>query len=215
MMAGSATEYNSGGLTSSATVNARWANYYADHGNTIDDTLLDKLARAFRKCHFQAPLEPGKIFTDDTFANFRLYSNDNNIGEIEKMARKADDRFANFRLYSNDNNIGEIEKMARKADDRLGADLGKYMGRTMYKGIPWVYVDILDTADTDTYGTNPIFGVNHDQFYPVVLRGEYFRINKPMSKVGQHNVLTVYVDLSYAYLCENRRQAGFLLTEIA
>ena len=66
-------------------------------------------------------------------------------------------------------------------------------------------------AATTLRGTDPIYGVNHDWFYPVVLRGEYFRINEPITKVGQHNVLTVYVDLTYQYICENRRMAGFLV----
>jgi hypothetical protein len=183
---GAGTTYNSGTIASSSTSNPRWANYWDDHEGNVDDTLLDKLSRAFRKCHFQAPLEPGKIFSDESFTNFRLYSNDNVIGEMEKIARLS--------------------------DDKIGPDLGKYQGRTVFKGIPFVYVDVLDTANTYVYGTDPIFGVDHNQFYPVVLRGEYFRINKPMSQVGQHNVLTVYVDLSYAYICENRRQAGFLIS---
>lgn len=182
---GSATPYNVGGLASTALVNSRWANYYADHQGVIDDTLLALLRRAFRKTYFQAPLEPTKIFEDTAYGNYRLYSNDNVIGAMEELALKS--------------------------DDRVGPDLGKYAGRTMFKGIPFVYVDILDTANTNTYGTDPIFGIDHNQFYPAVLRGEYFRINKPMNKVGQHNVLTVYLDLTYAYLCEDRRRAGFLI----
>jgi hypothetical protein len=184
---GSQTTYNAGGIASSASSNPRWANYYADHQGNLDDTCLTLLRRAFRQTYFQAPLEPAKIFEDTEYGNYRLYSNDNVIGTFEELAMKS--------------------------DDRVGPDLGKYAGKTMFKGIPFVYVDILDTADTDTYGTDPIFGVDHNQFYPVVLKGEYFRVNKPMSKVGQHNVLTVYVDLSYAYICEDRRRAGFLVNE--
>jgi len=183
--ASSETAYNVGGIPCTASVNSRWANYYADHDNVLGSNLLTLLRRAFRKCGFQAPLEPTRVFEDNEFGNFRLYSNDAVIGDIEATATKS--------------------------DDRLGADIGKYAGRTLFKGIPFVYVDILDTALQHIRGTNPVYGVNHDVFYPVVLGGEYFRINKPMNKVGQHNVFTVYVDLSYAYICENRQFAGFLL----
>jgi hypothetical protein len=186
---GSGTAYNAGGIYAASGTNDRWANFYADHANTIDDSLLTLLRRAFRKTYFQAPLEPKKIFEDTEYGNYRLYSNDSVIGTLEEIALKS--------------------------DDRVGPDLGKYQGATMFKGIPFVYVDILDTANTSTYNTNPIFGVDHNQFYPVVLQGEYFRINKPMSKVGQHNVLTVYVDLTYAYICEDRRRAGFLINHQA
>jgi len=184
---GSQTTYNVGNIASASGTNDRWASYWADHNGNIDQSLLTMLSRAFRKCGFQAPLEPGKIFQYNTFGNFRLYSNDNVIGTLETLARNS--------------------------DDRVGYDLGKYCGHTMYKGIPFVYVDILDTADTDTIMTDPIFGVNHDVFYPVVLKGEYFRIDKPRLNSAQPGVLTGYVDLTYAYICENRRQAGFLIAQ--
>ena len=75
-----------------------------------------------------------------------------------------------------------------------------------------IEVDVLDTPKQYVYGAYPIYGVNHSHFYPVCLDGENFRVNEPMSKVGQHNVLTVYVDLSYAYICDNRRTGGFLIS---
>ena len=176
-----------GGLSCSSTVNPRWASYYGDHQGNLDDRLLRKLARAFRKTKFQSPM-------------------------FAKQAIDPESGFSNFRLYTNDSVITEVDEIARKSDDRLGADLGKYAGSTIYKGIPFKYVDVLDTELTYVRGADPIYGVNHNHFYPVCLNGENFRINKPMSKVGQHNVLTVYVDLSYAYICDNRRVGGFLLS---
>lgn len=178
---------NTGNVTSSATTNPRWANFYSDHQGNLDDRLLKRLARAFRKTKFQSPM----------FAS---------------QAIDPESSFSNFRLYTNDAVIAEVEEIARKSDDRLGADLGKYAGSTIYKGIPFKYVDVLDTELTFVRGANPIYGVNHNHFYPVCLDGENFRVNKPMSKVGQHNVVTVYVDLSYAYICDNRRVGGFLIS---
>ena len=177
-----------GGLACSSTTNPRWASYYADHQGFLDDRLLKILARAFRKTKFQSPM-------------------------FAKQAIDPESGFSNFRLYTNDAVLTEIDEIARKSDDRLGHDLGKYAGSTIYKGIPFKYVDVLDTELTYVRGANPIYGVNHNHFYPVCLNGENFRINKPMSKVGQHNVLTVYVDLSYAYICDNRRVGGFLTSD--
>jgi hypothetical protein len=156
--ADSASLFNPG--TVSAVDNARWANYYEDHENKLDSSLLKRLRRSFRKTKFQS----------------------------------------------------ELEEIALHSDDKVGADLGKYAGSTIFKGIPFMYVDVLDTAKQYVYGSQPIFGVNHSHFYPVCLDGENFRVNDPMSKVGQHNVLTVYVDLSYAYICDNRRTGGFLIS---
>lgn len=176
-----------GGLACSATQNPRWANYYEDHGGNLDTTLLKRLRRAFRKTKFQSPM----------FAK-------------QTIDPKSD--FSKFRLYTNSAVLDELEEIALKSDDKVGADLGKYAGATIFKGIPFMYVDSLDTAKQYVYGANPIYGVNHNHFKAYCLSGEYFRVNKPMSKVGQHNVLTVYIDLSYAYLCDNRRTAGFLIS---
>lgn len=185
---GVATTFSVGGIAASATANPRWANYQEDHNAVINDTLLKRLARSFRKTKFQSPM----------FAS-------------QSIDPKSS--FSNFRMYTNSAVLDAIEELARKSDDRLGADLGKYAGATIFKGIPFRYVDILDTAQTYTYGKDPIFGINHSHFYPVVLDGEVFKVNDPMSKVGQHNVLTVYIDLTYAYICDNRRTGGFLISE--
>lgn len=176
-----------GNIACSATSNPRWANYYEDHGGKLDSTLLKRMRRSFRKTKFQSPM-------------------------FAKQAIEPNSGFSNFRLYTNSAVLDELEEIALKSDDRVGADLGKYAGSTIFKGIPFVYVDVLDTAKQYVYGANPIYGVNHNHFYPVVLDGEYFRVNDPMSKVGQHNVLTVYIDLSYAYICDNRRTGGFLIS---
>jgi hypothetical protein len=174
-----------GNIACSSTANPRWANYYEDHGGKIDSTLLKRLGRAFRKTKFQSPM-------------------------FAKQAIDPNSGFSNFRLYTNNAVLDGMEEIARLSDDAVGYDLGKYAGSTIYKGIPFIYVDVLDTAKQYVYGKDPIFGVNHGHFYPCVLNGENFRVSPPMTKVGNHNTLTVYIDLSYAYICDNRRTAGFL-----
>lgn len=177
--------YNAGGLSCSATTNPRWANYYEDHGGKLDDTLLKRLRRSFRKTKFQAP----------------MYAN---------QAIDPKSGFSKFRFYTNGTVLDALESFALKSDDSIGADLGKYAGAVIFKGVPFIYTDILDSAKQYVYGDDPIVGVNHEHFYPVCLKGEYFKVSDPMTKVGQHNVLTVYIDLTYAYICKNRRHAGFL-----
>lgn len=177
-----------GGLACSSTTNARWANWYANHSNNLDDSLLKILRRSFRKTKFQTPV-------------------------LAKMAIDPESGFNNFRLYTNSAVLDEIEELAHKSDDKIGYDLGKYAGNVIFKGIPFMYVDSLDTELTYVYGKNPIFGVNHQHFYPIVLSGENFTWSKPMTQVGQNLVLTVYLDLSYAYVCDNRRAGGFLISQ--
>lgn len=192
--AAAASTFYPGQVTCSSTVNNRWASYYADHQNKLDDTLLKKLRRAIRLTKFQTPM-------------------------IAKQAIDPESGFSKFRLYTNSNVLDALEEIATKSDDNIGADLGKYAGNVIFKGIPFLYIDSLDddssyaTQQGYVYGGDPIFGVNHNHFYPVVLDGENFRTNKPMNKVGQHNVFTVYCDLSYAYICDNRRTGGFLISD--
>jgi hypothetical protein len=177
-----------GNLSCSSTVNTRWANWYANHANNLDDSLLKILRRGFRKTKFQTPT-------------------------LAKMAIDPESGFNNLRLYTNSDVLDEVEELAHKSDDKIGYDLGKYAGNVIFKGIPFLYVDVLDTELTYVYGKNPIFGINHSHFYPIVLSGENFTWSKPMNQVGQNLELTVYLDLSYAYVCDNRRAGGFLVSQ--
>ncbi|MFA5158164.1 MAG: hypothetical protein WC451_03210 [Patescibacteria group bacterium] len=183
------TAYSVGDIASSASSNARYASYYADHGGALGDNLIALLDRATRKTYFNPPILPNA----STGAPVTTWGN--------------------FRYYSNDNVIGNMSSYALHADDAVGKDLGKYAGLTIYKGIPFIYVQQLDTANTSTYGTDPIFGVNHDFFYPIVLTSNNFVIGKPVPRDQQHLVLKVHLDLSYAYVCINRQRAGFLINQ--
>jgi len=177
-----------GGLACTSTSNARWANWYADHNNNLDYSLLKLLRRGFRKTKFQTPTIAGKALDPES-------------------------SFYNFRFYTSSAVLDALEDMALKADDRVGADLGKYAGAVVFKGIPFIYVDELDTELTYVRGADPIYGVNHSHFKPIVLSGNNFRTTKPTPKGGSHNVLEGFVDLSYAYVCDNRRAGGFLISD--
>jgi hypothetical protein len=184
---GSATTYNVGGLTSSATTNARHANYYADHNGSLDETLWTLLDRCFRQVHFEAPTVPKTL--DGTMQADR------------------------YTMFSNDNVIGNLNMLQAKSDDQVGYRIDTHFGTPTFRGVPLLYVDILDTAATNNYGTDPIFGINTDLFYPVVLSGWDFKMSKPRQRDQQHLVLTVDMDLVYTYICETRRAAGWLISQ--
>ena len=176
------------GIACSSTTNPLWANYTADHNNLLDDSLLKLLSRAVLQTHFETPTVAG-----------------------EALDPKSG--FSNFRYYTSTNVILELEELARKSDDRLGFDLGKYAGATIFKGIPFRWIADLDTELTFVRGADPIYGVNHNHFYPVVLSDNNFRRTRPTPKSGSHNVLEGFIDLSYAYVCDNRRTGGFLISD--
>ena len=178
--------FDAGGI--SATTYPKWANYYADHNGVLNETLLDMLGDANRATDFEAPVEPNKV-----------------KGVEEGVPKKVV-------YYTTNNVIKNVEKIARNSDDRIGYDLGKYAGETLYKGIPFKYVKQLDTASTYLWGTDPIYAVNYDVMYPVVLTNWYFRTDEGKNAFA-HNVVTEYVDLYWLFHCENRQGAGFLINQ--
>jgi hypothetical protein len=184
---GSSSTFSVGGLTSSSSVNSRWANWYADHNGSLDETLWTLLDRAFRQVHFEAPVVP----------------------KAQNGTMQAD----RYTIFSNDNVIGNLNMLNAKSDDEVGYRIDSHFGTPTFRGVPLVYVDILNTASTYTYGTDPIIGVNTDLFYPVILSGWDFKISKPRSRDQQHLVLTVDMDLVYTYIMETRRYGGWLINE--
>lgn len=184
---GSGTAYNIGGIASSSSSNSRWASYYADHDGQLGDNLVVLLDTACRKTNFMPPVI------------------------VEETAPKS--TFGNYRFFSNNKVIGNLNHLLLQSDDKVGPDLGKYHGLTVYKGTPFIYVQKLDTANTSTYGTDPIIACNMDYIKVFCLQSNNFVVSKPKERDNQHNVLKVHVDLSYAICCMNRQRAGFLMNQ--
>ena len=179
------TTFNPGGID--PTVYSKWNSYYADHNGNMGEALLDQLGDACRATDFEVPTVTGTV---DGVTE----------GGISGM-----------RFYTSNNLIKQVEKVARNSDDRIGYDLGKYAGKTMYKGIPFNYVKILDTTNANLYGSDPLYAVNLDLLYPVVLEDWYFQPDTDKNAFS-HTVMTQFIDLVWNMHCENRQQAGFLIS---
>jgi len=53
--------------------------------------------------------------------------------------------------------------------------------------------------------------IDHSTFNPVVLKGDVLRESKPSNSGSrQHNVFETFVDLTYNYVCVDRRRSGVL-----
>lgn len=181
------TEYSIGGVNCTSAINPRWASWYGDHKGILADNLLDLIDYAMMKTKFVPPLIPKKVDSPTNLHNFRFFTN-------AKIRRN-------------------INGLLRKSDDRIGSDLAKYSGVPFYQGIPVLYVEPLDTADTDTYGTDPLFGINMDYMKVYVSKANNFVVSPPKARDGQHNIISIYLDLSYVYHCVNRQRLGFLLNQ--
>jgi len=188
---GDGTSYYVGGLTCSAATNARFASYYADHNGNLDDSLLVILDRAARKLAFRGPSIPKPL-------------------DLNTPGYKP-----KFAMYTNDNVLGTLNLLYAKSDDQMGIRIDQHFGVPHFKGIPFMYVPILDTADTNRYGTDPIFGINHNMLYPVVQPDNNWRISPAVNRApaGQPNLMTVYGHLLYAVFGKNPKHMGFLINE--
>jgi len=181
--------YSAGGLARGTF--PRLKSYYADHNGELNDSLLDLLGTANRKTSFEVPLVP-------------------NVESVNGVVTNGPRSVV---YYTSNNVIKNIEKIARNSDDRIGYDLGKYAGETTYKGIPFRYNEIFDTASTYLYGTDPIVAINWSVMYPVVVRNWYFRKSVQRHPFC-HTAFTEHIDLYWTGChCDNPQQAGFLISQ--
>ncbi len=126
---------------------------------------------------------------------------------IEQMVKGP---LSNYRVYMNADTQVDYETLAEQQNDRLGKDLASFQGVTAFRRAPVMYIAYLDT---DT--RNPIYMINHGVFRTFVQEGDYLREGKAMNSVRQHNVFTTFIDLSFAFLCMNRRRGGSCIRKTA
>lgn len=183
---GSGTAFNKGGLTCSATANPYFATYYDDHNGNIDDSLLTQINTANLKLNFQPPVIPKKL-------------------EVDRVVYAA---------YTTANVITKLNAFYAKADDNMGyRPTSHYNTPVLPGGVPLVYCPPLDLADhTEVYGTDPIFGVNHNLMYPVFLKDWDFAVTRD-TVANRHLVKEYFMDLGFNIWNELPRHSGYLISE--
>ena len=113
-----------------------------------------------------------------------------------------------YRLYVNETTISGLEELGEAQNENLGRDLASMDGTITFRNHPVVWVPKLD-ADTK----DPVYGIDHSTFYPVCLTGDYLRESEAKPAPSQHNVFQVFVDLTYNYLCIDRRRNWVIATD--
>lgn len=181
------TAYDTAGLASSASSKSGWASYYADHLGDIDESLLTLLDRAVRKTGFQAPVVP-------------MDPSQGRNGLLD------------FSMYTSDNVISKLNTFYAKADDNMGYHVDSHWGTPTFRSIPFAYVDLFDTARTSLYGTDPIFGINHSNLFPIVDSNWNFKEitgTDPTRAV----VMQRLIYIRYQMWCNDPQNAGFLVSQ--
>jgi len=102
--------------------------------------------------------------------------------------------------YMDYETLSKMEEIGESQNDNLGRDLAPYDGQMTFRRIPLRHVFKLDGVPN-----SPVYGLDHDAFHPVCLSGDYLRETGPEKAPNQHNVRLIFVDLTYNFLCKNRR----------
>lgn len=104
------------------------------------------------------------------------------------------------RFYTNEPVLSDMEDVGEGQNENLGRDLAPMDNTMTFKRHPIIWSRKLD-LDTE----NPVYGVDHEAWYPVVLKGDYLRESGTiqLSHIN-NNVFGVFVDLTYNFFCEDR-----------
>jgi hypothetical protein len=160
----------------SLTRSPTYKNYTAAYTEVSKGDLVKKLRTAHRKCMFKSPI-PGSDYTT---------------------------ALGRYRCYVNETTMSDIEDIGESQNENLGRDIAPMGGdssQLVFRGHPLIWARQLDSDTTD-----PFYGIDHATFYPVVLKGDYLTESEPIMQYNQHNWFKVFVDLTYNYLCLDRRR---------
>lgn len=112
-----------------------------------------------------------------------------------------------YRIYCNESVISDFEDEGTNQNENLGRDLAQLDNAMVFRNHPIIWVPALDAVTT-----NPVYMIDHSVFMPVCLRGDYLRESQALRAPLQHNVFQFFVDLSYQYICVDRRRCAVFAT---
>lgn len=170
-------------------------NYSANYTTVSKTDLIPKMRTAQRKTRFMSP-----------------------VSKEDMTSQRGRDR----RIYANETTISSFETIGESQNENLGRDLAPYTagghdvkdmdGTLVFRKIPIIWVPQLDDTTTFTACSNPVYMIDHSVFFPYCLKGDYLRESPPEKVPDQHNMWRVFVDLSYNFVCSNRRRCAVFAT---
>lgn len=185
----------------STTDSPKFKNYVAKYVDVSKADLLAKMRTGLRKTNFKSPVTKEDMSTP-----------------------RGKDR----RYYCNETITASFETIGEAQNENLGRDMAPYTagigaghnvggvqdldGTLVFKKHPIVYVPQLDDTTVFTAATNPVYQIDHAVFYVYCLKGDYLRETGPEKVPDQHNWWRVFVDLTYNYICCNRRRCAVYAT---
>ena len=176
----------------SLTDSPKFKNYTANYVTVNKQDLLPKMRTALRKTNFRSP-----------------------VTKEDMSTKRGNDR----RYYTDEATCSAFETLGEAQNENIGRDLAPYTagghggvqevdGTLVFKKNPIIWVPQLDDTTVYTAATSPIYQIDHAVFYPVCLKGDYLREDGPYKAPNQHNMWRTFIDLTYNFLCVNRRRCA-------
>jgi len=116
---------------------------------------------------------------------------------------KAED-YSKTKLFVGLDTKLQILNIAKSNQDSLGWDLGVGADEMRFYRHTLDYAPILD-SDTDY----PIYLLDMNTIFPIVLKGDKFHETEVRNSQS-HDYFTIHNDLTYQYVCSNRRHNGVI-----
>jgi len=123
--------------------------------------------------------------------------------------------YGDLQLYTDETTLKAFETIGESQNENLGRDIApfggaedvKYVEATLtFRRHPLRWVPQLDDTGVYTAATNPVYMIDHSVFYPCCLSGDYLRESPVLRAPNQHNIFRIFIDLTYNYLCVDRRR---------
>lgn len=112
-----------------------------------------------------------------------------------------------YRIYVGESTISSMEDEGAAQNENLGRDLAMLDNTIVFRNHPVIWVPKLD-EDTQ----KPVYMIDHSTFMPICLKGDFLRESQAGRGSNQHNVFQFFIDLSYNYLCLDRRRSAVFAT---
>ena len=180
------------GYTTLAGINLTTApnfkNYCGTYTAVTKADLINTMRAGLRRLHWHSPV---------------------NVSDYRKG------EYGDLQLYTDETTLRAFERIGESQNENLGRDLAPFGGATDVKEVeqtltfrkhPIRWVPQLDDTSVFTAAANPVYAIDHSTFYPVCLAGDYLRESPVLRAPTQHNVFRVFIDLTYNYLCVDRRR---------
>jgi hypothetical protein len=184
-------------IAGESTETPKFKNYSAQYSAVSKTDLLPKMRTALRKTNFKSPVTKEDMSTPRG-KDRRYYTDEVTCSELENVGEAQNENLGR--------DLAPME--AGMASSRGNGGVTEVDGTLTFKKNPIIYVPQLDDTAVYTAATNPIYQIDHAVFCSVP-EGDF--CGRPAgTNPQQHNMWRTFIDLTYNFICANRRRCAVL-----